>query len=156
MKDILQIILSSIKPDYRELRSVFFRALVVLFALCVSSAVALIGLGFVVWSLYLYLATMVSPYWAALISGLGAVVLALVVVIAVLYLTGYFGRRRKAASKHRDAQPTAAYDPVDLVQRYPLESGLTAAIAGFIVGSSADSPRTLTQFLTLLKESNSK
>ncbi|KAB2835117.1 MAG: hypothetical protein F9K51_00745 [Candidatus Dadabacteria bacterium] len=156
MKDILQIILSSIKPDYRELRSVFFRALVVLFALCVSSAVALIGLGFVVWSLYLYLATMLSPYWAALISGAGAVVLALVVVVAVLYLTGYFGGRRKAASKPRDAQPAAAYDPVDLVQRYPLESGLTAAIAGFIVGSSPDSPRTLTQFLTLLKESDPK
>lgn len=156
MKDILQIILSSIKPDYRELRSVFFRALVVLFALCVSSAVALIGLGFVVWSLYLYLVTMLSPYWAALISGVGAVALALVVVVAVLYLTGYFGRRRKAPSKPRDAQPAAAYDPVEFVQRYPLESGLTAAIAGFIVGSSADSPRTLTQFLTLLKESEPK
>ena len=156
LKDILQIILSSIKPDYRELRSVFFRALVVLFALCVSSAVALIGLGFVVWSLYLYLVTMLSPYWAALISGVAAVALALVVVVAVLYLTGYFGRRRKAASKSRDAQQAAAYDPVDFVQRYPLESGLTAAIAGFIVGSSADSPRTLTQFLTLLKESDPK
>jgi hypothetical protein len=45
---------------------------------------------------------------------------------------------------------------MELVQRYPLESGLTAAIAGFIVGSSADAPRTLTEFLTLLKESDPK
>lgn len=156
MKDILRIILSSIKPDYRELRSVFFRALVVLFALCVSSTVALIGLGFVVWSLYLYLATMLSPYWAALISGAGAVALALVVVVVVLYLTGYFGRSGKAGSKPREAQRAAAYDPMELVHRYPLESGLTAAIVGFIVGSSADSPRTLTEFLTLLKESDPK
>ena len=156
MKDILHIILSSIKPDYRELRSVFFRALVVLLALCVSSSVALIGLGFAVWSLYLYLATILSPYWAALISGAGAVVLAIVVVIAVLYLTGYFGRKGKADSKPRETQSAAAYDPMELIHRYPLESGLTAAIAGFIVGSSGDAPRTLTEFLTILKESDPK
>ncbi len=156
MKDILQIILSSIKPDYRELRSVIFRALIVLGALCVSSAVALIGLGFVVWSLYLYLSTMLSPYWAALISGAGAVALAIIVVLLVLYLTGYFGRRGKAASRLSEARSTAAYDPMELVQRYPLESGVTAAIAGFIVGSSADSPRTLTEFITLLKMNDPK
>ena len=45
---------------------------------------------------------------------------------------------------------------MEFVQKYPLESGITAAIAGFIVGSSADAPRTLTEFLTLLKETNTK
>lgn len=156
MNEILQIILSSIKPDYGELRSVIFRALVVLLALCVSSAVALIGLGFVVWSLYLYLATMLSPYWAALISGAGAVALAIVVVLVVLYMTGYFSRRGKAGSKPREAKAAAACDPMELVHRYPLESGVTAAIAGFIVGSSADAPRTLAEFLTLLKANDPK
>lgn len=156
MKEILQIILSSIKPDYRELRSVIFRALVVVVTLCVSSAVALIGLGFVVWSLYLYLATMLSPYWAALLSGAGAVALAIVVVLVVLYMTGYFSRRVKAVSKPREAKAAAACDPMELVQRYPLESGVTAAIAGFIVGSSADAPRTLSEFLTLLKANDPK
>lgn len=156
MKDILRIILSSIKPDYGELRSVIFRAIVVLLALCVSSLVALIGLGFIVWSLYLYLATMLSPYWAALISGAGAVVLAIVVVFVVLYLTGYFGRIGKGRTKPREAQAGAACDPMELVYKYPLESGLTAAIVGFIVGSSADAPRTLAEFLALLKESDPK
>ena len=156
MKDILRIIMSSLKPDYRELRSVIFRGLVVLSALCVASAVAFIGLGFAIWSLYLYLATLVSPYWAALISGAVAVALAIVVMLIVLYFTGYFGRKNRAASKPREERATASFDPVDLVQKYPLESGVTAAIAGFIVGSSSDAPRTLTQFLTLLKESEPK
>jgi hypothetical protein len=132
------------------------RAVVVLLVLVVSSVIVLIGLGFFVWSLYLYLETLLSPYWAALISGAGAIALAAAAVLLALLCTGFFKRSRRVKSKPEQLSAGFTSDPMDLVQRYPLESGLTAAIAGFIVGSSADAPRTLTEFLTLLKESDPK
>lgn len=156
MKDLISIILSSVKPDYRALRSMLLRAVVVLLVLVVSSVIVLIGLGFFVWSLYLYLETLLSPYWAALISGAGAIALAAAAVLLALLCTGFFKRSRRVKSKPEQLSAGFTSDPMDLVQRYPLESGLTAAIAGFIVGSSADAPRTLTEFLTLLKESDPK
>jgi hypothetical protein len=148
------MILSSVKPDYRAVRGVLFRLAVVLLVLVVSSVIVLIGLGFFVWSLYLYLETLLSPYWAALISGAGAIALAIVIVLIALLATGHL--KRSGRVKPVQARAGDAYDPIELVQRYPLESGLTAAIAGFIVGSSADAPKTLTEFLTLLKESDPK
>jgi hypothetical protein len=156
LKDLINIILSSVKPDYGAVRAVLFRLAVVLLVLVVSSVIALIGLGFFVWSLYLYLETLLSPYWAALISGAGAIALAIVIVLIALLATGYLKRGGRVKPKQVHAHTGDAYDPMELVQRYPLESGLTAAIAGFIVGSSADAPRTLTEFLTLLKESDPK
>ena len=156
MKDIINIILSSVKPDYRALRSILFRALVVLLVLCVSSVIAVIGLGFFVWSLYLYLETLFSPYWAALMSGAGAIALAAAIVLVALLFTGFFKKSGRVKPKPEHAGTGFSSDPMGLVYKYPLESGLTAAIAGFIVGSSADAPKTLTEFMTLLKESGLK
>ncbi len=156
MKDIINIILSSVKPDYRALRSMFLRALVVLFVLCISSVIAVIGLGFFVWSLYLYLETLLSPWWAALLSGAGAIALAAAVVLLALLFTGFLKKSGRVRQKPEHAGAGFSSDPMGLVYKYPLESGLTAAIAGFIVGSSADAPRTLSEFMTLLKESGLK
>ncbi len=156
MKDIINIILSSVKPDYRALRSMIFRALVVLLVLCVSSVIAVIGLGFFVWSLYLYLETVLSPWQAALLSGAGAIALAAAVVLLALLFTGVFKKSGRVKTKPEQAGTGFSSDPLGLVYKYPLESGLTAAIAGFIVGSSADAPGTLSEFMTLLKESGLK
>ncbi|MEW6144738.1 MAG: hypothetical protein AB1598_06925 [Thermodesulfobacteriota bacterium] len=153
---MINIILSSVKPDYRAVRAVLFRLAAVLLVLVVSSVIVLIGLGFFVWSLYLYLETLFSPYWAALISGAGAIALAVVIVLIALLATGYLKRGGRVKPKPARARAGESCDPMELVQRYPLESGLTAAIAGFIVGSSDDAPKTLTEFLTLLKESDPK
>ena len=156
MKDIINIILSSVKPDYRALRSILFRALVVLLVLCVSSVIAVIGLGFFVWSLYLYLETLFSPYWAALLSGAGAIALAAAIVLVALLFTGFFKKSGRVKPKPGHAGAGFSSDPMGFVNKYPLESGLTAAIAGFIVGSSADAPKTLSEFMTLLKDSGLK
>ena len=156
MKDILNIILSSVKPDYGALRSILFRALVVLLVLCVSSVIAVIGLGFFVWSLYLYLETLLSPWWAALLSGAGAIVLAAAVLLIALLFTGFLRTSGRVKPKPEPVSDGFSSDPMGLVYKYPLESGLTAAIAGFIVGSSADAPRTLTEFMSLLKDSGLK
>ena len=156
MKDLINIILSSVKPDYGALRSMLLRVLILLVVLCVSSVITVLGLGFLVWSLYLYLETLFNPYQAALMSGAAAIVLALAIVLITLLLTGYFKRGGRVKLKPQPAQAGLESDPLELVYKYPLESGLTAAIAGFIVGSSADAPRTLTEFLTLLKQSGSR
>ncbi len=156
MKDLFNIILSSVMPDYRALRSILFRALVVLLVLCVSSVIAVIGLGFFVWALYLYLETLFSPYWAALLSGAGAIALAAAVVLLALLFTGFFKKSGRVKPKPGHAGAGFSSDPMGFVNKYPLESGLTAAIAGFIVGSSADAPKTLSEFMTLLKDSGLK
>ncbi len=156
MKDLVNIILSLVKPDYRALRSILLRVLIVLLVICVSSVIAVIGLSFFVWSLYLYLETMFSPYWAALMSGAGAIALAAAVVLIALLFTGFFKKSGRVKPKPGHARTDFSSDPMGLVNKYPLESGLTAAIAGFIVGSSADAPKTLSEFMTLLKESGLK
>jgi hypothetical protein len=132
------------------------RLLVLFIVLCVASVIAVLGLGFVVWSLYLYLAKFLNPYVAALISGGAAIAVAIVLVLITGLATGYIKGGGRAAFKPEPGAPGFACDPVELINRYPLESGLTAAIVGFIVGSSADAPGTLTELLILLKESGRK
>ncbi len=156
MKDLFNLILSSVKPDYAALRSMLVRALIVVLVFCVSSVIAIIGLGFFVWSLYLYLETMFSPHWAALMSGGGAIVLAAAVVLIALFFTGFLRKRGRAKTKPGRQAAGLSSDPMDLICKYPIESGLTAAIAGFIVGSSPDAPKTLAEFMSLLKESGLK
>ena len=156
MKEIINILLSSVKPDFAALRSMLFRLLILLVVLCISSVITVLGLGFLVWSLYLYLETLFTPYQAALISGSAVIILAVGIVLIALLLTGHSRMGGRAKTKPQPAQAGLESDPLELVYKYPLESGLTAAIAGFIVGSSSDAPRTLAEFLTLLKQSGSK
>ena len=156
MKDIINLLLSSFKPDYGAVRSMLLRILVLFIVFCIASVIAVLGLGFIVWSLYLYLTTLFNPYMAALISGAAAIAVAFMLVLIAGLATGYIKGGRGVKFKPGPGQAGFTSDPVDLINRYPLESGLTAAIVGFIVGSSADAPRTLAEFLTLLKESGPK
>lgn len=156
MKGILSILVSSLKPEAEAVRAALIRIAVFLLVLCISSVIAVLGLGFVVWSSYLYLETIYTPYVAALISGAAAIVIALLLVLLGALFAGYFRGRASAKSTSSAPQIGRFPDPEALIKQYPLESGLVAAVAGFIAGSSSDTPRTLTELITLLKESASE
>ncbi len=154
MKGILSILLNSLKPEAEAVRSILIRIAVLLFVLCISSLIVALGLGFIVWSSYLYLETVYTPYVAALISGVAAIVIALLLVLITGLMTGHF--KGKAGAEFTSAAPSAGLfpDPEAFIKRYPLESGLIAAVAGFIAGSSQDTPRTFTELITLLKSTS--
>ena len=156
MRYILSILLSSLKPDAAALRSLLIRLGIVLTILCISAIVVALGLGFVVWSSYLYFETLYSPYVAALISGGLAILIALLLVLITLLIVGY--RNGKQASTFTSAAPRSREMPdvEALIKHYPLEAGLIAAVAGFLVGSSSDTPRTLAEIALLLKDSVSE
>ena len=156
MKDIINLLLSSFKPDYAAVRAVFLRLLVISIVFCLASVIIVFGLGFLVWSLFLYLETFLNPYHAALVSGVAAIAIAIILVLFTGPLTGYIKAGTRAQFKPEPGRADFASDPMELINRYPIESGLTAAIVGFIVGSSADAPKTLAEFLTLIKDSGKK
>lgn len=132
------------------------RILILLFVLCISSVIASLGLGFIIWSSYLYLKTSFDPYLAALISGALAIVTAVLLVLIASLFAGYFKGKRSAQFKTAAPQAGQMPDPEALIKRYPLESGIIAAAAGFIAGSSSDTPRTLSELIMLIRESGIK
>lgn len=156
MKFILNMLLRSFKPDAEALRSLLIRLGIALVIVCISAIVAAFGLGFLVWSSYLYFETVYSPSLAALISGGIAILAALLLILIALLLVG--SRKGKGTSPFTSAASGSQGmpDPEALIKRYPLEAGLVAAVAGFLVGSSSDTPRTLAEIAILLKNSVSE
>lgn len=162
MKQILGSLASALKPDTRVIRGMILRAVILLSVLVLASLTASLGFAFLVWSLFLYLGTMFDPHVAALISGGIAILMAVILVGAALLLTGFIkgsGKRKlKTAPSMASAQGSSGSPEVDqalaLIKQYPLESGLTAAVAGFIAGSSPDARKTMAEFLMTFKGSN--
>lgn len=162
MKEILGSLASALKPDTRVIRGMILRAVILLSVLVLASLTASLGFAFLVWSLFLYLGTMFDPHVAALISGGIAILTAVILVGAALLLTGFIkgsGKRKpKAAHQAASAEGSSGSPEVDqalaLIKQYPLESGLTAAVAGFIAGSSPDARKTMAEFLMTFKGSN--
>lgn len=162
MKEILGSLASALKPDARVVRGIILRAVILLSVLVLASLTASFGFAFLVWSLFLYLGTMFEPHVAALISGGIAILMAVILVGGALLLTGFIkgsGKRRlKAAPRTASADGSSGSPEVDqalaLIKQYPLESGLTAAVAGFIAGSSPDARKTMAEFLMTFKGSN--
>jgi len=159
LKEILGSLTSALKPDARVVRGMILRAVILLSVLVLSSLTASLGFAFLVWSLFLYLGTMFEPHVAALISGGIAILIAVVLVGAALLLMGFLernGKRKpKAAPQAASAQGASGSPEVDqalaLIRQYPLESGITAAVAGFIAGSSPDARKTMAEFLMTYK-----
>jgi len=159
LKEILGSLTSALKPDARVVRGMILRAVILLSVLVLSSLTASLGFAFLVWSLFLYLGTMFEPHVAALISGGIAILIAVVLVGAALLLMGFLernGKRKPKATPQADSAQGASGSPeVDqalaLIRQYPLESGITAAVAGFIAGSSPDARKTMAEFLMTYK-----
>jgi len=152
LSNLNRIISTALKPGNEYLRTMLTRLIIFAAALFLSTILIIIGLGFLVWSSFLYLNTVLNPYVAALISGLIAIVLAGVVFVIVSALTK--GSGDKKSKEDQDKAPKFV-DTSKVVEEYPLESGLMAMAAGFIAGSSPESKKVLTElFVTLSKNSS--
>lgn len=157
MNFISNALMRSFKPDEAKLRAMLIRLGIVFVVFCIAAIVVTLGLGFVMWSSYLYLANFHPPYVAALMSGGGAILIALLILLITLLLTGHFNNDKKASQFESAAsQSQAVPDPEALIKQYPLEAGLIAAVAGFLAGTSSDTPRTLAEIVILLKDSMSE
>lgn len=157
MNFIINALMRSFKPDEAKLRAMLIRLGIVFVIFCIAAIVIALGLGFVVWSSYLYLANFHPPYVAALMSGGGAIVIALLILLITLLLTGHFNNKKDASQFTSAASPSQSLpDPEALIKQYPLEAGLIAAVAGFLAGTSSDTPRTLAEIVLLLKDSMSE
>ena len=152
MSNFNKILSLAIKPGSEYLRTVLIRLLIFVAVLSVSCILIIIGLGFLVWSSYLYLGTILNPYVAALISGLIAILLAGTLVFIVSFVTKSSDKKK---SKKTTGGTSKFGDASDIIDQYPLESGLMAVAAGFIAGSSPDSRKLLTELLISLSQSTS-
>jgi hypothetical protein len=162
LKEILGSITSALKPDARVIRGMILRTVILLSVLLLASLTASLGFAFLVWSLFLYLGTMFEPHVAALISGGIAILVAVVLIGAALLVMGFLNGGKKKGQKasyaaSEEGPSGSGVSEVDLalalVRQYPLESGLTAAVVGFIAGSSPDARKTMAEFLMTYKGS---
>ncbi len=118
----------------------------------VSTILIVIGICFLVWSSFLYMSTVLNPYFAALISGLIAILLAggLVLIVST------FGKSSGSKKTDQGTIGKAGFiDSTEVIEQYPLESGLLAMAAGFIVGSSPESRKVLTELFVTLSQNTS-
>jgi len=147
------ILSTALKPGNEYMKTVITRLIIFAAALFLSTILVIIGLGFLVWSSFLYLTTVFNPYVAALMSGLIAILLAGVVFLIVSALTK--GSSEKKTAETEDSGPNFV-DTSKVINEYPLESGLMAMAAGFIAGSSPDSKKALTELFVTLSQNSSK
>lgn len=151
MGDLNRIIATALKPGNEYMKAVITRLIIFIAALFLATILVMIGLGFLVWSSFLYLSTVLNPYVAALISGLIAIILAGLVFVIVSAIT------KSSSDKKSDQEDSPKFvDTSAVVQEYPLESGLMAMAAGFIAGSSPESKKVLTELFVSLSQNNSK
>ena len=134
------------------MRTILTRLIIFAAVLFVSCILVVIGLGFLVWSSFLYLSTVLNPYVAALISGLIAILLAGALILIVSLLTKSSGKKK---SKKSLGDTSSFGDASEIVNQYPLESGLMAMAAGFVAGSSPDSQKMLTELFITLNQNTS-
>lgn len=153
MGDLNTIISTALKPGNEYMKTVITRLIIFVAALFLSTILVIIGLGFLVWSSFLYFSTVLNPYVAALISGLIAIVLAGLVFVIVSSLTK--ASSHKKSKLDQDEAPKFV-DTSKVINEYPLESGLMAMAAGFIAGSSPDSRKALTELFVSLSQNTSK
>ena len=153
MSSLGTIVATSLKPGNEYMRAVITRFIVFASALFISSILIIIGLGFLVWSSFLYLNTTLTPYVAALISGLIAIVVAGLLFVILSSLTKGAGGKKSAAM---ESESSKFVDASQIIEDYPLESGLMAMAAGFIAGSSPDSRKVLTELFVTLSQNTPK
>ncbi|MCH7519467.1 MAG: hypothetical protein V3R67_00870 [Thermodesulfobacteriota bacterium] len=152
MSNLKRILSTALKPGNEYIRAMITRLAIFVAVLFVSIILIIIGIGFLVWSSYLYLGTVLNPYVAALLSGLIAIVLAGALFVIVSALTKGSGDKK---SKKNQGKASKFIDTSEVIEEYPLESGLMAMAAGFIAGSSPDSRKLLTELFISLNQKTS-
>lgn len=107
-------------------------------------ALMVVGLGFLICSLYLYLATLLSPPSSALASGLLIIVISLCLVFcAKISMT------RTASHKSAINNLLSSW-----LQNYPTETVLATIAAGLLVGVSSDVRRSIAEAAIWLLKQN--
>jgi len=152
LKNLNTLLSLALKPGNEYMRTILTRLIIFAAVLFVSCILVVIGLGFLVWSSFLYLSTVLNPYVAALISGLIAILLAGALILIVSLLTKSSGKKK---SKKSLGDTSSFGDASEIVNQYPLESGLMAMAAGFVAGSSPDSQKMLTELFITLNQNTS-
>ena len=150
--NILRVLSLLFKAETGALKKVLTRFLVFLVVLAVACILAFIGLGFLVWSSYLYFAGFLSPFLAALITGGGTIILGVILVLAAGLITGSIKRSRRRARVSDFLNSDALSGASEFINEYPLESGLTAAALGFLAGSSPDARQTIADLIIELRQ----
>ena len=90
---------------------------------------------------------------AALISGLITIVISGLLFVIVSSLTKGAGDKKSADT---ESESSKFLDASQIIEYYPLESGLMAMAAGFIAGSSPDSRKVLTELFVTLSQNTPK
>lgn len=152
MSNINRIISLALKPGNEYMRVVLTRLIIFAAVFFVSTILIIIGIGFLVWSSFLYLSTVLNPYMASLISGLIAILFAGALVLIVSMVTK--GSSNKESKDSTDSKAKFV-DSTEVIEKYPLESGLMAMAAGFIAGSSPESRKVLTELFVTLSQNTS-
>lgn len=155
MDEILKIFLLALRPKSEELNSFFVKLFVLAAFLLVACMLLVIGLGFLVWSSYLYFETLIVPPLAALASGVLALAVGGIVVLAGHSLIGKSHERRKKVQSADGLSEGIAFAR-NAARKYPIESSLTAAIVGFLAGSSGDNSKIMSELMFLLRDEASE
>lgn len=108
-----------------------------LILLCIAWILVLLGLGFVIISLYFYLTTHLGPAASALICGLVVIIIA----ASLVFLLRIFSKIK--ASQTKTKIKSTVPDVLSLIDKYFGASVLTVATLGFLVGFSKEVRKTL-------------
>ena len=128
---LLQLLVS----ESKTVRKIMLRIGISFFLLSIALAFMVIGLGFIIWALYLYLTNYLDPPISALASGLLILLLAGVMVFIARRLTRF--RISSMAN-------------LSWVRLHPKQVTLVVLLAGFIAGSSSKTRDAFTDGLAWL------
>jgi len=87
VSEFLKAITNLIEAEGRALRAGMIRFLIAVVLVCLSVAFVLSGFVLVVWGIYLWIATLTAPVWAALIAAAAALALGGVLIWEAQWLT---------------------------------------------------------------------
>lgn len=150
--DMVKVLSLLFRSKADEAKSAVSRIIILLAVFLIALVIAFMGLGFLLWSSYLYLATIFSPFVAALITGGGAILLGVVIVLIAGAATGSARKPRKEEPLGNFISSEDLGTASEFINEHPLESGLSAAVLGFIAGSSPDVRHTITELLIELRQ----
>jgi pheromone shutdown protein TraB len=151
--NIMRVLSLLFKSETGAVKTVLSRLLIFLVIFLVACVIAVMGLGFLLWSSYLYFSSILSPFLAALITGGGAILLGVILVLAAGLITGSIKRSKKKETFKDFLNSEDLGAASEFINEHPLESGLSAAVLGFLAGSSPDARRTIAELLVELRQS---
>ncbi len=150
MSLITRLVLSLFGKDQVVVEELVSKLLVLAIMFVVVWILGFLGVGFLLWAFYLFLATKFIAWQAALITGVSAFVLIGLLAIALSVIRGYVIRPKKSSGTepaHHDMT-----EAVDLIRSHPLESGVLAMALGFTSSSSPEFKSVLSDIVWVLKE----